>query len=74
MYTKGIRKIFSGGVAGGNLEEVKCLAAAAGYQALSFNGYIFIQDTDRGRCVTSRTKGTWYCTVFRIMDFSDNQE
>lgn len=71
MYTNGIRKIFTS--CNGGLAEVKARATTAGFEALSFNGIIFIRDEDSDKDIArdKRVMCPWVKTCLRITDFTD---
>lgn len=62
-YTTGITKIFipQQGILYGDINNLKKMAAKAGYSALSHNGIIYVYDKANKR---------WCETPFLIMDFS----
>ena len=62
-YTQGIRKVFdtSGMSAGSEIEDSFIIARHAGYEALSFNGLIYVYDTK---------KDAWQTTCFTLKAFA----
>ena len=67
MYTKGIRKIYTSHTPAHKLHMIQAMAEGAGYDALAFNGYIFIR-------ILSEDFTGWVNSCFRVTDFSDEQE
>lgn len=67
MYTKGIRKIYCNHHAGLRLSIAETMAFHAGYQAMAFNGVIYIR-------VDNEDFSGWINTCFHITDFSDIEE
>lgn len=64
MYTSGIRKIFTPLKNVDGLTGVKLLAENSGYDALNFNGDVYVK-TEGGRVGRA-----WIKTPFRIADFT----
>ena len=60
-YTNGIRKIFNSNMlpAGEHIDDLFPIVEASGYEALNFNGMIFILTKNNG----------WIKTPFVIKDF-----
>lgn len=71
MYTRGIRKIFSYKGVSINQNTVEALAETAGYDALTFNGRIFVRV--EMKVVDFDVGFRWVETCFQITDFSDEQ-
>jgi hypothetical protein len=61
MYTCGIRHIFTSKSAA-SLIEAKLQACDSGYEALNFNGDIYIK--------TEKEKNKWVKSCFRVIDFT----
>ncbi len=68
MYTKGVRKIFSPKIGQGGLEACQKIAEAARFDALEFNGQIFVLEEDRDR--DPRIIHPWVKSCFNIDDFA----
>ncbi len=66
MYTEGIRKIYTCRNITLKLHMIKSMAEAAGYNALTFNGHVFVR-------IESDDFNGWLQTCFHITDFQDVQ-